>query len=103
VHLELDRQLDPSILPAPVSKRAASMSASSLRRIAVCASESKRADLKLVGSLTCSTLIFSSGGRNACGSGLHSVIKRGSKLSQTLASVYAFLQALASTPGMRAR
>src|SRR2546430_9715178 len=53
------------------SKRAASMSASSPRRIAVCASEGKRADLKLVGSLTCSTFSFSSDGRKACGSGLH--------------------------------
>src|SRR5437773_8146643 len=50
------------------SKRAASMSDSSRRRMAVWACESKRADLKLVGSLTCSTFTFSSGGRNACGS-----------------------------------
>ena len=76
-----------SIFPSPVSNRAASMSDSSWRRMAVCASESNRADLKLVGSLTCSTLTFSSGGRNACGSGLHSVISVGSKLSQTVGSV----------------
>ena len=43
--------------------------------------------LKLVGRLTCSTLTFSSGGRNACGSGLHSVISFGSKLSHTVGSV----------------
>ena len=43
----------------------------------MCLSESKRAALKLVGSVTCSTLIFSSGGRNACGSGLHSVMHAG--------------------------
>ena len=55
--------------------------------MAVCAAVSKSAALKFVGSLTCSTLIFSSGGRNACGSGLHSVISLGSKLSQTLGSV----------------
>ena len=55
--------------------------------MAVWASESKRADLKLVGSRTCSTLTFSSGGRNACGSGLHSVINFGSKLSHTVGSV----------------
>src|SRR2546426_6109882 len=38
------------------SKRAASMSDSSRRRMAVWVSESKRADLKLVGKRTCSTL-----------------------------------------------
>ena len=69
------------------AKRAASTSAASRRRIAVCASESKRADLKLVGSRTCSTFTFSSGGRKACGSGLHRVMKFGSKLSQTVGSV----------------
>ena len=63
------------------------MSASSCLRIAVCSSDGKRADLKLVGSRTCSTLTFSSGGRNACGSGLHSVMKFGSKLSHTVGSV----------------
>ena len=76
-----------SIFSPPASKRIASMSASMSRRIAVCASESKRAALKLVGSVTCSTLTFSSGGRNACGSGLHSVMNAGSKLSQTVGSV----------------
>ena len=40
----------------------------------MCVSEAKRAALKLVGSVTCSTLIFSPGGRIACGSGLHRVI-----------------------------
>ena len=48
---------------------------------------SKRATLKLVGSVTCSTLTFSSGGRIACGSGLHSVSSPGSKLSHTVGSV----------------
>ena len=76
-----------SIFPSGASKRTASMSDSSWRRIAVCASDSNRAALKLVGSRTCSTLTFSSGGRNACGSGLHSVISAGSKLSQTVGSV----------------
>ena len=45
------------------------------------------ATLKFVGKVTISTLTFSSGGRIACGSGLHSVRTRGSKLSQTRASV----------------
>ena len=76
-----------SIRPAPVSKRDASMPASSSRSSAVCASEGKRADLKFVGRRTCSTLTFSSGGRNACGSGLHSVMSAGSKRSQTVGSV----------------
>jgi hypothetical protein len=65
------------ILPEPVSNRDASTSASSWRRMAVLASESKRADLKLVGSPTSSTFTFSSGGRNACGSELHSVMSLG--------------------------
>ena len=69
------------------SKRASSTSVSSWRRIAVWASDSKRAALKLVGKVTCSTLTGSSGGRKACGSGLHRVSVFGSKLSQTLASV----------------
>ncbi len=55
--------------------------------MAVDFSLSKRATLKLVGSVTCSTLTFSSGGRIACGSGLLSVMVAGSKLSQTLGSV----------------
>ena len=63
------------------------MSASISRSIAVDSSESNRATLKLVGKVTCSTLIFSPGGRIACGSGLHKVRRPGSKLSQTLASV----------------
>jgi len=42
----------------PTSKRAASMSASSRRRIAVCASDGKRADLNLVGSRTGSTFTY---------------------------------------------
>ena len=75
-----------SAIPFPVSNRAASISVSSFRRIFVCASDSNLADLKLVGSLTCKTLTGSSGGRNACGSGLQSVIKEGSNASQTLAS-----------------
>src|SRR3954464_14579951 len=76
-----------SILPSPVSKRIASMSSCNCRRMAVCLSESKRATLKLVGSVTNSTLTFSSGGRIACGSGLHSVKSAGSKLSHTVGSV----------------
>ncbi len=52
------------------SWRTAQMSASRSRRMAVCASEGKRATLKLVGRLTCRTFTLSSGGRNACGSGL---------------------------------
>ena len=55
--------------------------------MAVDLSSSKRATLKLVGSVTISTLTFSSGGRIACGSGLLSVIAAGSKLSHTLGSV----------------
>src|SRR2546423_15441704 len=83
------------------SKRAASMSDSSRRRMAVWVSESKRADLKLVGSLTCSTFTFSSGGRDACGSGLHSVLSLGADASQTLGSGYQLLPASASLPGKR--
>ena len=55
--------------------------------MAVLLSLSKRATLKLVGSVTCSTLTFSSGGRIACGSGLHSVSVAGSNQSQTVGSV----------------
>ena len=51
------------------------------------ASLSKRADLKLVGSVTSRKLIFSPGGRIACGSGLHRVSLPGVKLSHTVASV----------------
>ncbi len=47
--------------------------------MAVFLSESNLATLKLVGRVTISTLTFSSGGRIACGSGLHSVSKAGSK------------------------
>ena len=72
-----------SIFSVPVSNRTASMSAASPRSMAVCSSDTKRADLKLVGRRTCSTLTLSSGGRKACGSGLHSVIVAGSKLSHT--------------------
>src|SRR5205814_8806127 len=66
--------------------RTASTSLSRSLRIFVCASDGKRADLKLVGSRTWSTLIFSSGGRNACGSGLHSVMKLGDRKSTRLNS-----------------
>src|SRR5204862_58037 len=69
------------------SKRTASISLSSWRRIAVPFSLSNFATLKLVGKVTISTLTFSSGGRMACGSGLHKVRQFGSKLSQTRASV----------------
>jgi hypothetical protein len=55
--------------------------------MAVLLSLSNFATLKLVGSVTISTLTFSSGGRMACGSGLHSVREPGSKLSQTVGSV----------------
>ena len=65
--------------------------------------EAKRADLKLVGRRTCSTLTFSSGGRNACGSGLQSVMNCGSQLAHTDASVYAAFSGSSDRPGMRAR
>jgi len=41
-------------------------------------------DLEVGRSVTCSTLTFSSGGRMACGSGLHNVSVSGSKLSHTV-------------------
>ena len=82
-----------SILPSGASKRTASMSFSSCRRMPVCMSLSNLATLKLVGNVTCSTLTFSSGGRIACGSGLHKVSNPGSKLSHTVGSVYAGLSA----------
>src|SRR5215470_1969141 len=63
------------------------MSACICPNIAVGASAAKRATLKFVGKVTCNTLIFSPGGRMACGSGLHRVTRPGSKLSHTLASV----------------
>src|SRR5215471_3939849 len=63
------------------------MSACICRNIEVGGSAAKRAPLKLVGNVTCNTLIFSPGGRMACGSGLHSVTRPGSKLSHTPASV----------------
>ena len=55
--------------------------------MAVAFSSLRRATLKLVGKVTCSTLTFSSGGRIACGSGLHKVSVSGSKLSHTVGSV----------------
>ena len=63
------------------------MSASKSRRIAVSSSEAKRATLKFVGRVTFRTFAFSSGGRNACGSGLQSVMQSGSKFCQTEGSV----------------
>ena len=57
------------------------------RSICVGSSASNRATLKFVGSVTWRTLTGSSGGRKACGSGLHSVMKAGSKLCQTVGSV----------------
>ena len=71
--------------------------------MSVDASESKRAALKLVGSVTVSTLILSSGMRIACGSGLHSVRHPGSKFAQTLASVKQCVRASVFRPGMRFR
>ena len=53
----------------------------------MCWSDSNLATLKLVGKATCSTLVFSSGGRKACGSGLQSVTSAGLKPSHTDASV----------------
>ena len=47
----------------------------------------KIAALKLVGRPTCRTLAGSSGGRNACGSGEHSVTRPGVKRSQIWALV----------------
>ncbi len=79
------------------------MSACIRRSISVEPSSSKRATLKLVGSVTCRTLSFSSGGRKACGSGLHSVTLPGSKALQTSASVKHRTSSPASTPGMRLR
>jgi hypothetical protein len=76
-----------SILPSGASKRTASMSFSSCRKIEVCMSLSNLATLKLVGSVTWRTFTFSSGGRIACGSGLHKVSRPGSKLSHTVGSV----------------
>ena len=55
--------------------------------ICVSLSSSKRAHLKLVGSVTSSSLALPSGGRIACGSGLLSVIFFGSTESQTRGSV----------------
>ena len=71
--------------------------------MAVCASDSNRAALKLVGRRTCSTLTGSSGGRNACGSGLHSVMSFGSKASHTAGSVKLSRTFDTSMPGTRAR
>src|SRR5262245_27273733 len=73
------------------------------RSTAVYSLESKRATLKLVGNVTCSTLTGWSGGRNACGSGLHNVTSAGSKPSHTVASVYADLSGSVASPGMRLR
>ncbi len=67
------------------------------------ASESKRAALKLVGSVTVSTLILSSGMRIACGSGLHSVRQPGSKFAHTLASVKQWCSVSVFRPGIRFR
>src|SRR5690348_2893981 len=64
-------------------------------------SESNRAALKLVGSVTVSTLILSSGIRIACGSGLHSVNRPGSKFAQTEASVKEFVSTSVLRPGIR--
>ena len=75
VHLELDRQIDRRRRrgrSGPPRYPPASGAGSRCAR-----RRSKRAALKLVGRVTCSTLIFSSGGRNACGSGLHRVSKPG--------------------------
>ncbi len=69
----------------------------------MCWSLAKRATLKLVGKVTSRKLIFSPGGRIACGSGLHSVSAPGSKLSHTLASVKAGFSASVFKPGMRFR
>ncbi len=55
--------------------------------MAVAVSLSKRAALKLVGSVTCSVLTGASGGRKACGSGLHKVTSGGSKFCHTVGSV----------------
>src|SRR4051794_20469520 len=73
------------------------------RRMAGDFSESKRAALKLVGSVTVSTLILSSGIRIACGSGLHKVMLPGSKFAQTVASVKQWLSVSVLRPGMRFR
>ena len=54
---------------------------------AITARMAKAAALKLVGRPTCSTLAASSGGRKACGSGLHRVTSSGSKRSHTCALV----------------
>jgi len=73
-------------LPAGVSKRTASMSFSSSASSALAFSSLNRATLKLVGRVTISTLIASSGGRIACGSGLHRS-PLGIEIVHTLASV----------------
>ncbi len=69
----------------------------------MCLSLSKRADLKLVGRVTSNTLIFSLGGRIACGSGLHRVSNPGSKFCHTVASVKALFSASVLSPGIRLR
>src|SRR6516164_11020302 len=79
------------------------MSACICRNIPVGASAAKCATLKLVGKVTCSTLIFSPGGRIACGSGLHKVTSPGSKLSHTLASVKDSFNGSVAKWGMRFR
>ena len=85
VHLELYGQFD--LARTGIKAHRLDIRFPNCRSIAVCASASNRAALKLVGSLTCSTLTLSSGGRKACGSGLHSVISFVSKPSHTEESV----------------
>ena len=69
VDLELHRQVDLAVARVVAD---ASTSFCSGRRMRS-ASDSNRADLKLVGRVTSRKLIFSPGGRIACGSGLHRV------------------------------
>ena len=69
----------------------------------VCDSASKRAVLKLVGKPTCRTFFGSSGGRKACGSGLASVTRPGSKPSHTVGSVKHRVNPAVESPGMRSR
>ena len=75
VHLQLHRQFDLAIAGIEADRLDVVAAAAAGWR---CACRNRSAPtLKLVGSVTCSTLIFSSGGRIACGSGLHSVSNAG--------------------------
>ena len=77
VHLELHRQLDRRVAGIEARRFDVRARAGADRGVRV-GIEARR--LEVGRQRTCSTFTFSSGGRNACGSGLHSVISFGSKL-----------------------